>query len=439
MKKIGESWLKGPEKRSMDVMIAASALPLSSLAGVCAGAALFLETPTRAPLFWQERIGRLPQEPLAVPKLRTLYGEVTNQHSFGFNHPSATKVGRVVRALHIDEAPQLSLVLFDGSMSVVGPRPIVRDTFEQTMDTLSPSEQAEYLRAREIAKPGIVAPDSHLQHKVDGNFGEVYESALATIEYAHTASLATDIRLMAQVAESLISKTPEAGEKAPRYHTNNGTVLVKAAMSFGVSINQEVIDYFFACSRLASVADDFVDKGEIPTQQEMEAFLQKIFSEGIGTVGKFTTKENERIDAAIAQWSPRTLTTWLEAKSLPEHARQKQQASTISELKLALVNEAKLFHAIFSLPLESTDNEARQRFNHWLEHFSRGGYFVDTAADMPRDYLQGELTLAPTIWHRMHLLQSGLREGFAGLRGINLNTGRALGKTALLTLREGGR
>ena len=137
--KVGEDWLASREKRAMDIAIAAAALPPSIAIGSLAAAVLFAETPGRSPLFWQQRIGHSPNELISVPKLRTLRGAITHKSSGGYNHPEATTMGKITRAIHVDELPQLALVLA-GKMSIIGPRPHVADSHEKIMDELSASE-----------------------------------------------------------------------------------------------------------------------------------------------------------------------------------------------------------------------------------------------------------------------------------------------------------
>jgi len=102
-----------------------AALLLTAFAPLMAIVALLIKLDTRGPvLFVQQRFG-LNNETIPVLKFRTMYvdrcdrsGELrTTPHD-----PRVTRVGRVIRALSIDELPQLVNVL-RGDMSIVGPRP----------------------------------------------------------------------------------------------------------------------------------------------------------------------------------------------------------------------------------------------------------------------------------------------------------------------------
>jgi len=114
-------------------------------------------------------------------------------HSNGHAHTRASKVGSLVRRLHIDESPQLLLVL-QGNMSAVGIRPAVVEEFDMTMDVLSPEEQREYVWARSVCPPGIVTPDSYDQH--DGIGTSAFVKAMNTIHYARNASFRLDSELL---------------------------------------------------------------------------------------------------------------------------------------------------------------------------------------------------------------------------------------------------
>jgi lipopolysaccharide/colanic/teichoic acid biosynthesis glycosyltransferase len=105
-------------KRACD--LAGAALLLAALAPVLAAVALAVRLALGRPvLFRQRRAGR-GGAPFVVLKFRTL------RDGPGDDAARMTRLGRVLRALALDELPQLANVL-RGEMSLVGPRPLPVD------------------------------------------------------------------------------------------------------------------------------------------------------------------------------------------------------------------------------------------------------------------------------------------------------------------------
>lgn len=136
-------------KRVFDVLFAFAglliALPLMLViaAAVCAG--------DRGPaLFAQERVG-WRRRPFRMLKFRTMgrHAERTTGPTWSWEgDPRVTPIGRILRATHLDELPQLWNVLC-GEMSLVGPRP-ERAVFVDKLEQVIPG----YINRLAI-RPGI--------------------------------------------------------------------------------------------------------------------------------------------------------------------------------------------------------------------------------------------------------------------------------------------
>lgn len=119
------SWSTCGLKRILDIMLAIILLVLfSPLFLICW---LMVKIEDQGPAFFkQERIGR-NGKPFVIYKFRTMQegaedSGIALSPNSDEDDPRLTKVGRYMRAHHLDELPQLWNVLC-GDMSFVGPRP----------------------------------------------------------------------------------------------------------------------------------------------------------------------------------------------------------------------------------------------------------------------------------------------------------------------------
>lgn len=100
---------------------------------------------TGAPLFRQERVGR-HQIPFVLVKFRTMRPGTASVASHLADASAVTGLGRILRRTKLDELPQLWNVL-KGEMSLVGPRPCLRNQTELIVERAS--------RGVFDARPGI--------------------------------------------------------------------------------------------------------------------------------------------------------------------------------------------------------------------------------------------------------------------------------------------
>jgi exopolysaccharide biosynthesis polyprenyl glycosylphosphotransferase len=190
-------------KRAFDVVVGAFALVALSPILLAMAAAIKLDS--RGPvIFTQTRIGR-GGRPFRIWKFRSMVDGadamkqkllLQNEASGGLfkivGDPRITRVGRHIRATHLDELPQLVNVL-RGEMSLVGPRPLVveEDARVKGRD-----------RHRIHLTPGITGP-----WQVKGPLNTpLSEMAMLDYRYASDWSIWRDLDILAQTVFRVLDR-----------------------------------------------------------------------------------------------------------------------------------------------------------------------------------------------------------------------------------------
>jgi exopolysaccharide biosynthesis polyprenyl glycosylphosphotransferase len=158
--------------RPLDAALAAVLLVLTSpLLGL---AALAIKLESRGPVFYrQERVG-LNGSTFRVLKFRSMRvdAETDGKPQWAAAQDSrVTRVGAIIRRFRIDEIPQL-LNVFEGDMSMVGPRP-ERPFFVEQL-----TEQIPYYALRHSVKPGVTG-----WAQVRYQYGSTVADSLEKLQY----------------------------------------------------------------------------------------------------------------------------------------------------------------------------------------------------------------------------------------------------------------
>lgn len=178
-------------KRAFDVCFAVAALvalaPLIALLSV----AIKLDSPGPV-LYGQRRTGRLGRT-FTLQKFRSMVddaeadrGPTLSDEDAGDLDPRVTRVGRVLRATHLDEIPQL-LAILRGDMSVVGPRPERPELETEIVADGVDWEQRWFLQ------PGLTG----LAQINEVTGFEPRRKLAYDLEYARRQSLLLDVRIVA--------------------------------------------------------------------------------------------------------------------------------------------------------------------------------------------------------------------------------------------------
>jgi lipopolysaccharide/colanic/teichoic acid biosynthesis glycosyltransferase len=170
-------------KRAIDIALSGIALFLFS--PLFFGLALFIKSRSPGPAFFhQSRVGLNGVE-FCLLKFRTMdigAAALPNATTTRRADPRVFRGGETIRKYKLDELPQILNVLL-GDMSLIGPRPTVREDFERM--TL---EQ----RRRVSIRPGL----SGLA-QVSGNTSLSWPERIALdVQYIETLSLWTDIQII---------------------------------------------------------------------------------------------------------------------------------------------------------------------------------------------------------------------------------------------------
>lgn len=199
-------------KRTMDLGLA-SVLLLVTLPLSLASALAVKATDGGAVLFRQERIGR-GGRPFTVYKLRTMHEDAeahlaelaaANEREgplFKLDEdPRVTTVGKLLRAAHVDELPQLFNVL-RGDMSLVGPRPALPEEMEQF---------SEALRDRASVRPGITG----LWQVEAGDKPYFFAYERLDLYYVENWSVSLDLAVLLATAEVFVAKAMHLVSRSP--------------------------------------------------------------------------------------------------------------------------------------------------------------------------------------------------------------------------------
>jgi Undecaprenyl-phosphate glucose phosphotransferase len=130
-------------------------LALLALSPLMALVALLIKLDSPGPVFFKQRRHGFNNENIEVFKFRSLYADQTDQdarRSVTKDDPRVTRIGRFIRKTSIDELPQLFNVVFEGNLSLVGPRP---HAVNQKLEDRQFDEAVDGYFARHRVKPGI--------------------------------------------------------------------------------------------------------------------------------------------------------------------------------------------------------------------------------------------------------------------------------------------
>lgn len=175
-------------KRTVDILfsliVLAVGLPLWLLI------ALAVKLDSRGPATYkQDRVGK-DGKTFILYKFRSMYQNaerVTGPTWADKNDPRITRVGRILRKLHLDEVPQFFNVLW-GDMSLIGPRP-ERPFFVEQL-----SEEIPLYKRRLKVKPGITGW-AQIKHTYDQSLEDVKVKLQYDLFYIENMSIRMDVKI----------------------------------------------------------------------------------------------------------------------------------------------------------------------------------------------------------------------------------------------------
>ena len=184
-----QSWSRSLVKRTFDVVIAVSLLPVALPLMVVFACLIWLDG--GGPIIYrQQRVGHRGQI-FTLLKFRSMAkdAEKNGEASWAsINDPRATTVGRFMRRTRIDELPQLINIL-KGEMSFVGPRP-ERPPFVAML-----TEKIPFYAVRHSVKPGLTGW-AQVRYTYGGNVEESAKKLEYDLYYVKNHTLLLDLLIL---------------------------------------------------------------------------------------------------------------------------------------------------------------------------------------------------------------------------------------------------
>jgi len=187
-------------KRLTDILLACVGLLVTLPISLGVAIAIKWESPGPV-LFRQWRVG-WREKPFRLLKFRSMRQDAESDGKAQWASamdPRATRVGAILRRLHVDEIPQMINVLV-GEMSFVGPRP-ERPVFVEQLKTLVP-----FYHLRHYLPPGITG-----WAQVNYPYGDCVEDAKKKLQYdlfyVRNASPTLDLRILLRTARVVLFRS----------------------------------------------------------------------------------------------------------------------------------------------------------------------------------------------------------------------------------------
>lgn len=185
---------------------------------------LFIAIPlsTKGPaLYKQERLGKNKKE-YQIYKFRSMVQDAEERSGPVLStdkDPRITKIGQFIRATRLDELPQL-LNVFNGHMSLVGPRP------ERLFFVSQFEESIPHYSYRMSIKPGVTG-----LAQVMGKYSTTVEDKLRLdMMYMHSYSFVLDLKILCQTVRVVLKRGQagglRTGDDLPGLHDLRGRSLM---------------------------------------------------------------------------------------------------------------------------------------------------------------------------------------------------------------------
>lgn len=194
---LGHTWYQRAGKRVFDTVLALGLLlAVAPLIIVLLGLATI--STGQSPIFRQERVG-LGGDRFVMFKVRTMRGAPTKVQGDGLGRwrefvedgqARVTPVGRIMRALSLDELPQLWNVL-RGDMALVGPRP-------EMPEIAATWKPWQYQRVH--VRPGLTGPWQVSPHRNEPIASHIEYD----LDYVAQVSLWRDLELLARTPAAIV-------------------------------------------------------------------------------------------------------------------------------------------------------------------------------------------------------------------------------------------